>query len=564
MVISDKKLKELLIQPGHISEVDFKMAQAEAEDQGKTIAQVLIDKSIIKDEQLGQLIAEELKIPFVNLRQQKFDESVLQLIPEVVARNKKVIAFAGENGSVKIATSNPGDLEIIRMLNKKLDRKVQIHYATERDMDEALINYNTNIKKEFNSIIKKIQSKHIPREEKDELFVKLVDKLFEHGYQSKASDIHIEPFAKKVLIRFRIDGVMHDIVEIPKALSEYLVSRVKIMAKLRTDEHRAAQDGKISFKIGEGKIDIRVSIVPITQGENLVMRLLASKSRQYSMNDLGFSAADYKKVMSAIKKPHGMILVTGPTGSGKTTTLYSVLKVLNKREVHISTIEDPVEFDIEGVSQIQVNSKTNLTFAKGLRAIVRQDPDIIMVGEIRDEETAGIAVNSALTGHLVLSTLHTNNAATTLPRLIDMKIEPFLVASTINIVVAQRLIRKICEKCRETRNLTDQEKEIIQNDIYLKKIFQKNNRYKNLDKAIIYKGVGCKVCNGTGYFGRIGIFEILLMEGAVKKLVLKSASSDEIMEIAVKKGMNTMLADGIDKVFNGITTLEEVLRVTRE
>jgi type II secretory ATPase GspE/PulE/Tfp pilus assembly ATPase PilB-like protein len=391
----------------------------------------------------------------------------------------------------------------------------------------------------------------------------MVNLLLQYGYDSKASDIHIEPYEKKILVRFRIDGVMHDVLDIPKEFLDLILTRIKILARLRTDEHRTSQDGKLRFKSDGERVDVRVSIIPITQGENVVMRLLSAKNRQFTLKDLGLGKNDMKKVNRSIKHPHGMILVTGPTGSGKTTTLYAVLRMLNRRDIHISTIEDPVEYDIEGVSQIQVNMKTDLSFAKGLRSLVRQDPDIIMVGEIRDEETAGIAVNSALTGHLVLSTLHTNDAATTLPRLLDMDIEPFLVSSTVNVAIAQRLIRKICNKCKVSYTLNAEEVKILDANSAVKEIC-KIKGYTDLKKMRLYKGKGCKVCGETGYHGRIGVFEILEMTEEIKQLIVKRATSDEILTLAKKQGMTTMLEDGIEKVLNGDTSIEEVLRVTVE
>ncbi len=331
--------------------------------------------------------------------------------------------------------------------------------------------------------------------------IKTVDAILVNGYNSKASDIHIEPYEEETLIRFRIDGILHDIVTLPKSLHELVVMRIKILSRLRTDEHRAAQDGKLRFKVEDGKVDARVSIVPIVYGEKAVLRLLSARARQHDLENLGFNEQQLIKVMTNINKPWGMILATGPTGSGKTTTLYGILKKLNTREVNISTIEDPVEYDIEGVNQIQVNTKTNLTFAAGLRSIVRQDPDIIMVGEIRDEETAGIAVNSAMTGHLVLSTLHTNDAATTLPRLLDMGIQPFLVSSTVNLVIAQRLVRKICEKCKQKTTLDKKTLALVQRQIS-KELVAKHKL--DSPSIAIYKGKGCKECSTTGYSGRVG------------------------------------------------------------
>jgi type II secretory ATPase GspE/PulE/Tfp pilus assembly ATPase PilB-like protein len=331
------------------------------------------------------------------------------------------------------------------------------------------------------------------------------------------------------------------------------------LSKLRTDEHRSAQDGKIRADMGDKKLDIRISIVPVIEGEKIVMRLLSERVHQVGLEDLGFASDDLVKLKKEYAKPYGMILATGPTGSGKTTTLYGILKILNRREVNISTIEDPVEYDIEGVNQIQVNPKTNLTFAAGLRSILRQDPNIIMVGEIRDEETAEIAINSAMTGHLVLSTLHTNDAPTALPRFLEMGIEPFLVASTVNIIIAQRLVRKICSQCIISESITAED---------LKKKFPPAliDRYFGAEKKEIriYHGKGCKTCSDTGYAGRVGIFEVLVVTEMIRDLIMKRANADQVRALAITEGMQTMIEDGIRKVLAGITTLEEVIRVTRE
>ncbi len=563
MKITTEKLKDLLVQPGHVGEADFKIAQKKAKNQKKDLQVVLIEMELINNEQLGRLIAEGFGFSFINLRKEKIDEGILHLIPELVARAKGVIAFSQSEKGLKVGMVDPDDFETRHFIEKRVGQKVLSFYITKNDLEIALELYEGSIKNKFDDVLKELKNKNIGNEERDEIVVKMVNLLLECGYQNKASDIHIEPQRKTVIVRFRIDGVLHEVFKIPKDLHELILMRIKILSKMRTDEHKAAQDGKLRFKAPQEVIDVRVSIVPIVAGENTVMRLLSSQSRQFNLVGLGLGEKDFKKVQRAVKSAHGMILVTGPTGSGKTTTLYAVMKILNKPKVHIATIEDPVEYDIEGVSQIQVNPKTNLTFAKGLRAIVRQDPDIIMVGEIRDEETAGIAINSSLTGHLVLSTMHTNDAATTLPRLLDMGIEPFLVASTVNVAIAQRLVRKICEKCRASYQLTGKEKKLINSSPVLKDIF-KNRGYNNLDKVRLYKGTGCKVCGNTGYAGRIGIFEVLEMADNIKELIVKQATSDEIMKKAKENGMTTITEDGIDKVFSGITTIEDVIRVTYE
>ena len=353
--------------------------------------------------------------------------------------------------------------------------------------------------------------------------------------------------------------MLHDVVKLPLELHGSIVTRVKVMSKLRTDEHASSQDGKLQITVSGDQLDIRVSIVPITNGEKIVMRLLSEKSRQFGLSDLGFGEMDLAKIERAYKKPYGMLLSTGPTGCGKTTTMYAVLKLLNKRDVNIMTIEDPVEYEIAGVNQIQVNEKSNLTFAKGLRSIVRQDPNIILVGEIRDEETAGIAVNSAMTGHLVLSTLHTNDAATSIPRLMDMGVEPFLVASSINVIVAQRLVRTICMKCRASEEVP---KTTIASLIQIPDTIV-SVVYKE-DSCRMYKGKGCPVCHDTGYIGRIGLFEVMEITDAVRTAITERKDAATIKAIAVKEGMSTMMMEGLGKVKEGVTTLEEVLRVTKE
>ena len=562
MDISLGKLKNLLVGPGHISEQDFKDAVEEAKTTKKDLQVVIVEKNLLKDAQLGRLVAEELGFPFIDLKKEKVDNTTLRLIPELVAKSKGVIAIAREKDGVKVGMIHPNDLETQHLLEKRIGEPIVPHFITKRGLEVALALYRASLSDEFHSIVEQLRNTELPREQRNQAAKSMVDTLLLYGYQSKASDIHIEPYVKKIMVRFRIDGVMHDVLEIPKELADLILIRLKILARLRTDEHRAAQDGKLRFDAKSEVIDIRISIAPVTQGENIVMRLLSAQNRQLNLGDLGLIGKNLTKVKRAIKKPYGMILVTGPTGSGKTTTLYAIIKILNKREIHIATIEDPVEYDIEGISQIQVNTQTNLTFAKGLRALVRQDPDIIMVGEIRDEETAGIAVNSAMTGHLVLSTIHANDSATTLPRLLDMKIEPFLVASTINVVVAQRLVRKVCERCRVSYQLGDEEKRLMDNEPAIQQFFKVRGSGK-IQKVYLYKGKGCKVCGNTGYDGRTGIFEVLEMTEDIKKMILKRSSSDEIMAVAQRSGMTTMLEDGLEKALNGITTLEEVLRVTK-
>jgi len=384
--------------------------------------------------------------------------------------------------------------------------------------------------------------------------IDFVDCLIEKAHQTRASDIHIDPTNTDVRIRFRIDGVLQESYRFSKDIHANVVSRIKVITGLRTDEHNQTQDGRfrLVFPDADEFVDVRVSIAPTYHGENVVMRLLSDKAENFTLKALGFSEADSVKITKAIKKPTGMILATGPTGSGKTTTLYTVIKMLNSSEVSIVTLEDPIEYAVPGIEQIQVNHGSGLTFANGLRSLLRQDPDIIMVGEIRDPETASIAVNTALTGHLLLSTLHTNDAATTLPRLMEMKVEPYLVASTVNIAIAQRLVRRICLGCKGKIDMTDAVKENIASLVL---------SHRPAGPVTLFKGKGCDDCNGSGYRGRITISEVLVSDGPVRDAILNRAPANEIRRIAINNGMTTMLDDGFEKTIQGHTTLEEVLRV---
>ncbi|PIR88667.1 MAG: type II secretion system protein GspE [Candidatus Harrisonbacteria bacterium CG10_big_fil_rev_8_21_14_0_10_44_23] len=386
--------------------------------------------------------------------------------------------------------------------------------------------------------------------------IRVVDMLIQQAYASRSSDIHMDPEEKVMRIRFRIDGVLHDVYEFPRELNSEIITRIKVLSGLRTDEHFATQDGRLRVKMpDESFVDVRISIAPTYFGENCVMRLLTDHSKDFSLESLGFSEINLKKIERAIKKPYGLILATGPTGSGKTTTLYMVLKKLNNPEVSIVTIEDPIEYSLPGVDQIQVNRKTGLLFSTGLRSILRQDPNIVMVGEIRDSETATIAVNAAMTGHLVLSTLHTNDAPTTLPRLLDLGVEPFLIASTLNIAIGQRLVRTICEDCKVKKVLSKDEMDALKDSVPPKLLG---------DNKVFYRGEGCPRCSDSGFKGRIGIHEIIEITEKIRTLMMQRANADQIRRVAIEEGMVTMLEDGFNKAVAGRTTIEEVLRVFHE
>jgi type II secretory ATPase GspE/PulE/Tfp pilus assembly ATPase PilB-like protein len=387
--------------------------------------------------------------------------------------------------------------------------------------------------------------------------INLLDKIIERAQERNASDVHIDPGKNEVRVRLRVDGVLEDSEVFPKSIHPEIISRIKILSGMRTDEHQAAQDGRFRFNeqaVGQ-PLDVRVSVMPTYYGENAVLRLLSDRTVDFSLEDMGFSATNREKILAAVKKPYGMILATGPTGSGKTTTLYTLIRMLNSRQSSIVTVEDPIEYSLEGVNQTQINARTGLTFANGLRSILRQDPNIIMVGEIRDRETAGLAVNTALTGHLLLSTLHTNDAATTLPRLLDLNVEPYLIASTVNIAIGQRLLRKICAYCRAPKQLLAGELKSLSGVLDVK-------NQKPLPQ--FFFGTGCEKCANSGYMGRVGVYEVLVLDQPVREAILRKATASEIQALAVKQGMVSMFGDGLEKARAGITTIEEVLRMLYE
>lgn len=555
MLLPDAQIKNLLLQSGQVSEKTLLDLAQSAVNARISLQEAAIEKDAISDESLGILIANFLKYPFISLKKVTIPEEVFRIVPERLARKYKVICFAKDADGIKLAMANPANAELLEMISKKTKLKATPYFATERDIENALQSYRKDLQQTFDELLEGAIGANIASD--DAPIAKIVELLITYAYRDKASDIHIEPEDKNLLVRFRIDGILHDVLNLDKKLQERIITRIKILSRLRTDEHFSAQDGKMRLLIDDDDLDLRVSIIPIAEGEKAVLRLLSSHFRQFSLLDLGMKEQDLKKVNAAINRSYGMILSTGPTGSGKTTSIYSIVKILNTREKNITTIEDPIEYRIKGVNQIQVNVKANLSFATGLRSILRQDPNVIFVGEIRDSETAGIAVNAALTGHLVVSTLHTNDAATALPRLIDMKVEPFLVASTVNVIIAQRLVRKICESCK------------------VQTLLKRSDLLKNIPEEIIAKyfsseenqtafaGKGCKICHHTGYSGRIGVFEVLEMTETIRKLIADKNDSDVIAKEAIKEGMTTMQEDGLDKVIKGITTFEEVLRVTK-
>lgn len=556
-LLSDDKLFSLLLDGQYLPEKDLKKAQTLAQTQQISLQQAILESDLLSDENLGKVISDAANLPFVALSKIVISDETLGIIPEIVAKKHDIIAFSQGPEGIKVASPSPPSAEVFRFLSLKTGSVVVLYYCTPKDFQDALNLYKKGLQKSFDELLSE-QIGVAGKEGEEAPIVKIVQLLIEYAYDNKASDIHIEPLKNDTIVRFRIDGVLHDVLRLPKTIEAQILTRIKVLSKLKTDEHMSAQDGKMKINLPSEELDIRTSIVPITNGEKCVMRLLSSHSRQFSLQDLGMNEGDLTKVRSGFTKPYGMILATGPTGSGKTTTIYAILKMLNTREKNIATIEDPVEYDIEGINQIQVNTDTNLSFAHGLRSILRQDPDIVFVGEIRDEETADIAVNAAMTGHLVLSTLHTNDAAASLPRLIEMDVEPYLVSSTVNVIVAQRLVRKICEKCRVSQVVKIQDLQAHFSAELITTYFGKG------DEVRLYAGKGCPVCHMSGYQGRIGVFEVLQVTPAIEELINQKASASEIMKTAVKEGMITMMKDGLEKIQQGITSLDEVLRVTKE
>ncbi len=563
MLLTDEKLKELLVEPGYIKEGDFDIAQKEAIGKEMTLQELLVEKGLIRDDQIGRIIADEVGCRYADLKRAniaEITEDFLEYIPEVVAFAQKAIVFQENEESIGVATSNPWNYTFFKILEQKIGKKIEVFYTTPFDIAQALKRYKGDLMIEMKRMIKELE-KAIGRED---VIVDLVNLVMEYGYSNVASDIHIEPLSEFSIIRFRIDGILHKVAEYPKVLHDRIVARIKILAKLRTDEKAASQDGRFEHEsTGGGGVDVRVSIMPTTDGENVVMRLLMQRGRRLSIDDLGLLDHDYKKVKSAAIKPYGMIILVGPTGSGKTSTLYSVLQMLSSPEVNIMTIEDPIEYNIEGVQQTQVNPAKDITFPKGLRTIVRQDPDIIMVGEIRDTETVDMALNSAMTGHLVLSTMHANDAATTFPRFLEMGAEPFLVASSVNVSIAQRLTRRICEECKSQYFLSKEEADMILTEEGLTKIIREISGENDLQKIRFFRGGGCKYCKNTGYEGRVAIFEVLEVTEDIRNLIVQKESSDIIKRKAIDQGMSTMVHDGVSKALMGITTIDEIRKVAK-
>lgn len=582
MQIENKQLKNFLLDSNLLESKIIEENFKEATDSNKKLGDLLLEKGLINEIELRKLYSYILGIPYVNLEKEMISSEILQIIPEPIAKKYSIVAFEKDGKNLKVAMKNPEDLQTIDFIKKKTGLKIIPCLTNDESIKAALKQYEKSLKAEFGDIISKNSDDIAPETDDQDLekiaqdlpIIRIVDTLLKHAILQSASDIHIEPDEKEVRVRYRIDGILHDAMTLPLQVRDGLVARIKVLSNLKLDEHRLPQDGRFKIEKDGYKISFRVSMLPVFEGEKIVMRLLDETSKGLTLEKMGLGGEALEIVHKSIKRPNGMILVTGPTGSGKTTTLYTIMDILNKPEVNISTVEDPIEYRMTHVNQTQINPKIGMTFAAALRSLLRQDPDILMVGEIRDGETMQIAIEAAMTGHLVLSTLHTNSAAATLPRLLDMGSEAFLIASTVNVIIGQRLVRKLCNECKVSYTLSDKEVETIKasfdmaeildtlkNSPEMKGIIDKKSTWKNIK---LYRAKGCDQCSNEGYHGRLGIYEVLEMNEAMGKLVTTNATSDVIEQKAKENGMRTMNEDGFIKVIQGITSLEEVMRVTKE
>ena len=545
MKLDQEFIKKILLEGNYVSKEDIKKAENYAEEHKVSFLEYLFTEELTNQDIIGQAVSESYNLPYLDLKSSSISKEQVNLIPEEIAKKYHAVVYSDKDKKIVIATDDPLNESLISSMEEVFPGSlVSVGYALGEFIDALFVNYQKSLETRFSEILKSEQ--HIAPE--------LLEEIFEDALVFRASDIHFEPQILNVVIRFRIDGVMHEAGRIPKEYYENILNRIKVKSGLRIDEHFSTQDGSLRYE-NKNKviIDMRTSIAPTVEGEKVVLRVLAAYVQSLTFSDIGLSEEQKNVLQHASNKPFGMILVVGPTGSGKTTTLYVLLKLLNSSDSNITTIEDPVEYKIQGINQIQVNVETNLTFSNGLRSIVRQDPDTILVGEIRDNETAEIAINAALTGHLLLSTFHANDAATAIPRLIDMGLEPFLHASTLEVIIAQRLVRKICDNCKHSITL---KKSYFNNPL-----FKSVASYFNDGTTTLYEGKGCESCGHTGFHGRTAIFEFIEVTPSLKELITKKPSSQDIWKQARSEGAKSLFEDGIMKVKNGVTTLDELLRV---
>ena len=591
MRISDNTIEKILKQGGILTESQLADLKTTAERSKRTLQETIIEDKVLEERELAKLVGDYIGTPFVEIEPKDIPDDVLKRIPEHIARQYNVVLFAvDEDGAPMLAMEDPDDVQALNFIQKEIGYNLRVFLATKSNILDCLENYRGDVNDELDEVIAIQRDDSDAENAKEEEFAEdspiaqTVNLLLEYAIKSHASDIHIEPREEFVQVRYRIDGVLREVNKLPRNVLGALVSRIKILSNLKIDERRVPQDGRFKIKVSGKQYALRVSTLPIADGEKIVMRVLDESNQAISLDKLGYWGLSLATIKNAMAQPNGMILVTGPTGSGKSTSLFSVLSELNTPDVNISTIEDPVEYKIPGVNQTQTNAKAGMTFASGLRALLRQDPNIIMVGEIRDGETANLGVQAALTGHLVFSTLHTNNAATCLPRLLDMDIEPFLIASTVKAVIGQRLVRRLCQSCRQAYTPSQEELNYItqmfnitpESMPHLHELEEQaasesiggDTPMGTTDATIVQlwkpSPEGCDECGHNGFKGRVGIYEVLGISVAIQKMITANATSNDIQEQAISEGMITMQMDGLIKSFRGVTTIEEILRATRE
>ena len=564
MAQSAQTIEDILFHQGLLTSNQLSSIKLESINTGVPPEKIILEHSLVPIDKIAEVRAKLLNVPFIKLESRAISTEALNLIPEPVARRYQLIPFDKKGDQLFVAMADPLDLQVIQFIEKKSGFRIKPFLGLPEDILKAVrAEYAQNLTTEVTSALKEVAAV-TPIEEagvaeiiREAPIANIISQLIEYAIKTRASDIHIEPEEDKTRVRFRIDGILHEKIILPKGVHDAVVSRVKILSVLKIDEKRLPQDGRFTFNFGKEEVDLRISIVPTIFGEKVVMRLLPKSVRAPLLLELGLRGASLKNLETQLLRPHGIILICGPTGSGKTTTLYSILSKISKTSINILTIEDPVEYQIPGVNQVQANSQIGLTFASALRSFLRQDPNVIMVGEIRDVETAELAIQAALTGHQVFSTIHTNSAAGALPRLLDMGAQAFLVASAVNAILGQRVIRKLCPACK-TQIATPPE--ILEN---IKEVLGKLMP-TSIDQVKINKGVGCIQCGHTGFLGRTGIFEVLVVTEAISRLTLERSTVSQIEERGVEEGMITMKQDGYLKVLEGVTTMEEVLRVAQD
>lgn len=561
-------IEDVLAAGGLITGEQLKFIKSEASRRAEPAEKIIASMNWVSEEPLARAKAQVMGVPYINPAQQPISPEILSTISEEVAKRFTIIPIARDQNTISVAMVDPLDLGVVEFIEKKSGLTVTPYMATAVSINRAIADqYTRGLSKEVTDALKDVVTPGMSRSYIAQTqaatalgeapVARIVSTLLEYGIKVRASDVHIEPLENETRVRYRIDGILHEKLILPKKIHDSIVSRIKILGNMKIDEKRIPQDARFNFRIGKEELDLRLSTLPTAFGEKVVMRLLKKTGAVPSLPELGLRAKALRNLEENIARPHGIILVTGPTGSGKTTTLYSVLSKLNSTKVNIVTLEDPIEYQISGVNQVQINPQAGLTFASGLRSFLRQDPNIIMVGEVRDSETTDLAVQASLTGHLVFSTLHTNNASGALPRLLDMHAEPYLIASTVNCVVGQRVVRTICPTCKEAKEA--KQEVIAQLKVVLDGLFEFNKKPLKL-----YFGKGCSQCNNTGYLGRVGIFEVLIVSEKVARMIFNRETSQTIERQAISEGMITMKQDGFLKVIEGVTTVEEVLRVAEE